>query len=449
MVTQTPYRFEMKDDTDDHLLNHVPGKYPIEYGVLRESLSGNRKEMIRFISYILQVVEANLYADTSLLAKHILFLLTGLSVKRFTSCTNVGHFINDKILSDCLQDCLAEEKKEHSSNSILLQALHNYKTDLLKNNVRQLVTPPVFTKEQLGIYIQDEINKMSSPPLSLLVNAWKIGIYVADMAHKTNIALTSIEAKLATTPAGLYTGAHKLACEIADAIERKFIPEDPAYVYWMKELLDKGNEGYSLKEGIAGYGIAILKCRNFLTPTFRDRLNDYTAKLIHLKILNPGFATGIAGITYFLLSYALQLGDKTALEAGHQQLIALTEKAKYHAGTMNWSSSQNSSDFWEEDGAMYTSLLYLKAFEMTNSEVYKRYAASILYNPGIYTIQDDLFQYCNLGNILTDATLVLKDRTWQSTTSWIATTIVQLKRKSQIENDSSLRFLLKYHNQLS
>ena len=449
MVAQTPYRFEMKDDTDHHLLNQVPGKYPIEYGMLREAFSGKRKEMLGFISYTMQVVAANLYAGTSRLAKNILFLLRRISVKKITSYAYANFFITDKALPECIQNCLAQENNQHSYNSILLRTIHDYKTDLLKNNRRPSAIPLTLTKEQLAIYIQDEVNNMAPPSLQLLTNVWKAGIYVADIKHKTAIALSAIEAGIATFPAGLYTGSHKLACDIADAIEGKFIPQDPVYVKWVNDLLNKEDSEYSFKNGIAGYGIANLKCHDFLSSTFRDRLNCYTQKLIHAKISHPGFVTGLGGITYFLLSYALQLGDKTALEAGHLRVTALTEKAKYHARTMDWPLSQHTSSFWEEDGTMYMSLLFLKAFEMTHSDAYKRYAATILYKLGISVIQDNLYQYRNLGNILTDATLTIKDRSWQSRISWIAGTIIQLKEKSQIEKESSLHFLLKYHNQLT
>jgi len=450
MVTQIPDRLLKRDDVDQHVFNHVSGNYPISYGKLREALCNNKKEGIKFINYLLQVIESAPYMNVSL-AKHILYLWTGISAEKFSHQTDVSVFITDSVIARLLQSCIRSDENSFSDTKIIREALLSYKCHLSKRIKRENSKPGLLTKDYLAGFIQDSIDDLSNPSIQLLSAAWTAGISVSNMQLKTADALSVIEDQLETCPPGLYNGSHGIARNLATAIECGLVPADPIYIDWINQLLNKEENDYSLKQGIAGYGIANMACRNFISlATFDGRLKKYTATLAAAIPDNSGFATGLAGITYFLLSYAQLSGNKKSLQAGLENLICLMERAYHKAGTTHWRSPRNELvNPWDEDGAIHTSLVFMKAYELTGSIVYKRYVEATLYAQEICAIHNNLSGYSALGNILLKANQSLQEHLWLSRSTWIAQAILQLTGQTELEKENTLQFQLNYYNRLS
>ncbi|SHM36805.1 lanthionine synthetase LanC family protein [Chitinophaga sp. CF418] len=451
MVTQIPDRLLRKDDALQHVHNHVPASYPITYGNLREALCNNKKEGIKFIDYLIQFVEANRYTDISLLGRYILYSWTGISADKFSGQTDTRVFITDDHIAQLIQSCLHADENRRPDVQIILKALLSYKQDLIKRTKRLSSTPNLFTKDHLASFIQDGINELANPPIQLLAAAWKTGITISDIEIKTVSALSNIESQLETSSPGLYDGSHGIARNLAEAIEIGFLPAYPIYTSWINELLSKELDDYSLRQGLAGYGIANLTCSNFISPvTLDERLKKYTTRLSATRPDNSGFSTGLAGITYFLLSYAQHSGHKNALQAGLKNLISLTERASHNAGTTYWLSPNNEiTSPWDENSAAHITLVFIKAYDLTGSIVYKRYVEAALYTHDIYATHDNLNQYAALGNILLNAHQSLKERMWLSRSKWIAQVMLQLTGKTELEKENMLDFLLNYYNRLS
>jgi len=450
MVTQIPDRLLKRDDVDQHVFNHVSGNYPISYGKLREALCNNKKEGIKFINYLLQVIESVPYMNVSL-AKHILYLWTGISAEKFSRQTDVSVFITDSVIAGLLQSYIRSDENSYSDIKIIRDALLSYKHDLSKRIKRGNSKPGLFTKDYLAGFIQDSIDDLSNPSIQLLTAAWKAGISISGMQLKTADALSAIEDQLEACPPGLYNGSHGIARNLATAIECGLVPADPTYIDWINQLLSKEDDDYSLKQGIAGYGIANMACSSFISPvTFDGRLKKYTATLAAAMPDNSGFATGLAGTTYFLLSYAQLSGNKKSLQAGLENLICLMERAYHKAGTTHWRSPRNELvNPWDEDGAIHISLVFMKAYELTGSIVYKRYVEASLYSQEIYTIHNDLNEYAAFGNILLNAYQSLKEHLWLGRSSWGTQVILQLTGRTDLEKENMLQFLLNYYNRLS
>jgi len=450
MVTQIPDRLLKKGDIDRHVHNHISHRYPINYGKLREALCNNKKVGIKFTNYLIQVIESVPYMDVSL-AKHMLSLWTGISAEKFSDQTDVSVFITDSYIAELLQSSISSDPHIYSDIRIIREALLSYKHDLSKRRQRENSKPRLFTKEHLASFIQDSIEELSNPSIQLLTAAWKAKISVSNIQFKTSNALAVIESQLDTCPPGLYNGVHGVARNLAVAIESGLLSVEPIYIDWINQLLSKEENDYSLKQGIAGYGIANLACSKFIPPaTFERRLKNYIATLAATMPDNSGLATGLAGTTYFLLSYAQYAGNKKSLQAGLENLICLTERAYHKAGTTLWLSPGNKIvKPWNEDGAIHTSMVFIKAYELTGSIVYKRYVEALLYAQEIYATHDNMSEYAAFGNILLNARQSLKEHWWLTRSTWLAQVMPQLTGQTEQEKENMLLFLLNYYNQLS
>jgi len=450
MVTQIPDRLSRRGDKDQHVYNHASGNYPISYGKLREALCNNKKEGIKFINYLIQVIESVPNMDV-LLAKHILHLWTGISAEKFSFQTDVSIFITDNHIAGLLQSCIHSGANNASNIRIIREALQSYKHDLIKKVKRETSTTKPLNKDDLTCFIQDSIDSIPNPSIQLLTAVWKAGISISDIQLKAANALSIIEDQLETCLPGLYNGTHGIARNLAIAIESGFLPAEPIYINWINQLLSKEENDYSLKQGISGYGIANLICSNFVPPaTFDGRLKKYTAILAATIPNNSGFATGLAGTTYFLLSYAQYSGNKKSLHVGLENLIRLTERAYHKAEIPYWLSPSNESIApWDEDSAFHTSQVFMKAYELTGSIVYKRYIEAALYAQEIHATHDNLSDYAAFGNILLNAYQSTKERMWLSRSTWIAQVMLQLTGQTEDERENMLQFLLNYYNRLS
>jgi hypothetical protein len=450
MVTQIPDLLLKRDDTDQRVYNHVPTCYPITYGKLREALCNNKKEGIKFINYLLKAIESTPYMDVSL-AKHMLFSWTGIPAENFSCQTDVSVFITDSYIAGLLQARIHSDESSSSDIRIILEALLSYKQDLIKRRKREDSRTRLLTKDYLASFIEDSLEDLSNPSIHLLTAAWKAGLSISNAESKTANALSVIEGQLDTCPPGLYNGAHGIARNLAVAIESGLLSIEPIYIDWINQLLSREENDHSLKQGMAGYGIANLACSKFIPlATFERRLKNYTTILAAAMPDNSGFATGLAGITHFLLSYAQHSGNKKALQAGLENLICLTERAYHKAGTTHWISPYNNIVTpWNEDGASHTSMVFMKAYELTGSIVYKRYVEAALYAQEIYATHDNLSEYATFGNILLNAHQSLKEHLWFSRSTWIVQVTLQLRGQTEREKEDMLQFLLNYYNQLS
>lgn len=347
----------------DRLFSVDRSRYPIQYGRLRESLSIGSREGIRFLSYILHVIEQ--YTDVLPLSKQILYLWTGLPPEKFSDSIAIDFFITDQKIASVLTSCLRQETDISTVHNAFLE----YKRDLIRARKRTISTPVLFTKEQMVSYVQDSINEMLAVPLFLLAQAYEAGIELFHLQEKVAFALSSIEKQVSHIPPGLVDGAHGMACELAISIDSSLIPRDPA------------------------------EAPNIPTLDFEE---------------------GIAGISYFLLSYAEKFGDAKASSAGQEILFDLIEKAVHKGGTVGWGTAPCSV------------LPFLKGYEITGSDVYRRYAESSLYEPPVDTIK--------LGGIYQQMYHILRDSTWLMKTHWIVQTQMRFKEKDM----SVLSFILDY-----
>ncbi|MEO3404962.1 lanthionine synthetase LanC family protein [Mucilaginibacter sp. CAU 1740] len=197
--------------------------------------------------------------------------------------------------------------------------------------------------------------------------------------------------------------------------------------------LDDTNSSFS--RGLAGRGLKLLALIG--QNLFRqepDELAGIVNRIIRLQAKDgswtttatmanakgyqvTGFSHGVAGITYFLLSYYAKFHSAGSFESITAALDWLKKQRKMEGHQLTWtvSTENNTVDPWLEHGFSGVALAFIKAYEVLGDREYQEIASQVLtYHPEYITSNHCSFGngLAGLGEVYLEAFRVFGNRIW-------------------------------------
>lgn len=401
----------------------------------------------------------------------------------------VQFFVPDKAIADIIVKCLHCDPIERPALKGVYELLAQYKTDLRTHKQRPVSKHIIYTKEQIKDTIQQAISTLCSPLLADAEKGWfsedmhaednkdknkinkawytsfnrggtgvlylmnearRVGFDVSGAAAHIEKALGLIETKyisrIEQVSPSLHFGAPGVAACLSRALGDGLIEPQTLYFEWINQLLQRENEEFGYTHGIAGQGLAHWFCTDYLQPDhMQQRLHQYVQYLLQhqqkdgswvYKVVKKtkkekkrqGFATGAAGIIYFLLEYAQQYKDDSVMAAAQRGLQWLMKRAVRKGNTIQWRTDKNKELMhWWCERTSGMALAFMKAYSITGQPVYKHYATGALLNHPPQVLDNNLSQFeglSGLGEIYLEAYHLLGDQQWLDRADWIAQVIM-------------------------
>lgn len=265
---------------------------------------------------------------------------------------------------------------------------------------------------------------------------------------------------------GLFYGAAGNAIAITALIKSELIHNREGGVGRIKECLSLGiSQDLNLATGVAGQGVALMHCHAFLQwDQSLSLIAHCTAVLLQTQqadgswllkqpgtvnkgIKLPGFSYGIAGITYYLLEYAIAFRDEPAKRSAIRALDYLLKQRIKQGGHQIWQMSPKNKSVspWLEDGFSGVALTFIKAYQYLGDDRYKEAAtAALMSHPlqissNFQTVSSGI---AGLGEIYLEACRIFKDDEWQHRADWIAGTFLH----TAVEHSDGSVFWLDGHD---
>ncbi|WPQ63355.1 protein kinase [Chitinophaga sancti] len=239
---------------------------------------------------------------------------------------------------------------------------------------------------------------------------------------------------------GLFTGTFGVAMGIQSLLEAGILERDENNLELLFNCLEEFPQSLDLANGISGYGISLLKCRDFLPEEFvKDQLHRCVEFLSKnqldngswnfnsnrkFKLIIYGFHNGIAGIIWFLLSLSDQLPFPLAQKVGLKGLEFLQKNAIRHKSGYLWHVANTSKEIFNfNNGGYHLVLPFIKAYKITQKNLYRQIAESTLKLYPIHVVSD--FSsiergLAGLGEVYLEAWLTFNNKEWLERADWIA-----------------------------
>jgi len=406
-------------------------------------------------------------------------------------CQKVNFFVPDQKLGDLIIQCLHPDPGSRPLCQTIRTVINDFRLNLKKNIARPSSNPKYFSKEEILQVVQSTINSLATPLFADPERGWfsensnnqnykdktKIEktwytnfnsgvagiIYFLSYAKKvgfdTSIALpyvykgleliqTNYIEHIHESSPGLYFGSDGIATALAAAMKYKLIEQNSDYTNWIELLLKKQTTVTNIAYGVAGQGLSNLYCRSFIDERMmHDRLEGYIQILLskqakdgswvnessdNKKRVTRGFASGVAGIIYFLLEYASQFSDVRARHAAENGLNWLMNKSIMKEGKLRWLSSTGKKlpSTWYE-GTAGIGLTFLRAYHYTNNSNYKKLAELALYSQPKLSLVNNLSLCHGLSGtaeIYMEAQRILQHQEWDERISNAIQVIMHLKQ---------------------
>jgi len=441
------------------------------------------------------ILEDDIYGLGALM----LTVLTGLTSAKFdntdgkTLANNIFFFIHDADIAAIIASCLDPEPENRPGISIIRESVEKFMR-LDANMVQGEIMPKVeeIDDKKLNIAIRAGLNGLIQSPIVLFEEVWYsksikevsagghlqkeysryIGIHTGVggtcyLVARAKIAGFSVEhtrpsymkcwefiaeecfARLPEVIPGLYSGAAGIALSLAEGIRAGLNVDDQFNRQRIYDCLNIPNDQLDLATGVAGQGIAVLRCMKYLgEPTGGKLLQYFAGKLLNtqqkdgswlmsgngeqaLVEKNIGFGYGIAGILWSLLGYLSYSRDTEVEKAtlkGLSWLIKRTDGLKmlFNKKMRSILPSKQVGD--ERKGIVLT---FIKAFEVLQDDKYKKLVDSSLKNYAARITKINFTQdtgMAGLGEVYQEAYRVFKDKEWHDRTEWIANVYLHTMR---------------------
>jgi serine/threonine protein kinase len=285
---------------------------------------------------------------------------------------------------------------------------------------------------------------------------------------------------------GLYTGKEGVALMMTTAEKSGLIKLSSEQLENITNSFSTDGQNLDIVNGMAGKGIAIIQCKEFIEYNkYVSLLDEHAFKIMHAQeqdgswisrddrgsiVKQTGFEYGVAGIIYFLLEYCMESGHDGAWSCITKGLSWLEKKAIKSADRYEWHISDQDEETggcWSA-GAPGIALCFLKAFKITGVTKYKKIAEKALnFYPPAFTLYNLSTSngMAGLGEIYLEAYDTLQSEIYLERANWIAWILINLKNKSApdscywyAENDfcpapdlmngcsGIIHFLLRYNN---
>lgn len=255
---------------------------------------------------------------------------------------------------------------------------------------------------------------------------------------------------------GLLKGLHGVFVAITSYLESG-LSHDSQAISLINQYIDSPVKGMDVFSGLAGKGIAILKCQQYIdSVTQSEILKLFVSEIITKQTDNgswnfqetygltsplqpTGFLKGVSGIAYFLLCYFQFNRAENALAASEKALSWLIKSGNRKPNHIDWTieNSSKNTNFFLAYGTAGIALSFIKAYELTAKVIYKEIAEDSLSSIPFYII-DRNFDQANglsgLGEVYLKAFEIFKDEQWRKRANWIASVLLNCKcRETQSE----------------
>ncbi len=376
---------------------------------------------------------------------------TGLSPARFDPGNpgalweSVNYFVRNRSMSSLICACLNGDPGSRPDLRTVEQGLQLYYTSILANKhieslaatiapqddglketigkaIHGLMTAPLLKDRTWYSKTTSELNPMAN---DLKSYSWHPGcyagaagmIYTLLIARETGYDHADTGALIATNYAlarqhyehadqqgntGLYNGTSGFAVITAKMIRMGYLPENDENLRRVSSAFSSPYSLPGLAEGVAGQGLAMMKCAALLElPGLAARVPDMADFLISKQEkdgswITPGIAyhpraakwlgllNGVSGIAYFLMLYGFRYRDGQAQQAAGRALDWLLSQRQPYDKGYNWpvSSSDTTVDPWLENGFTGIAWLFIRAYDLLKEERFKTAAcAALVHHP--------------------------------------------------------------------
>ncbi|HMH21382.1 MAG TPA: lanthionine synthetase LanC family protein [Puia sp.] len=422
----------------------------------------------------------------------MVLFFTGLAPTKFDTKNiidlrkNLYYFIDSWMLVDTLADCLSNEPHERPTLSIIKNSLENFRkeltthplqkdslsipekpsenklNDLINNAIKGLTNPVLLTSDHLWVspsvqedkWIGNEqvelnynggIHGGMAGILYTLAIAKRLGYCIdccADGYYKSwKYIQDNYLDQHSNTKLGLYDGTAGIALAIHEGMNSGLLFYDLRFSEYLNLCFSSTSNAFDMATGIAGQGIALLRCSDQLNTDFSqallklwiDKLLTNQRKNGSWGLIQPpvkkyekqiGLSHGVAGIICFLVAYSFRypaVNLEIPIKKGMSWLIKELNKAK--TNYYWYTSITKSVNSWNSSiGAPGICLSFIKAFELLRDPLYKKIAEELLANLPPRPVHNDFTQVCGLsglGELYLEAYRVFKTDEWQQRADWI------------------------------
>jgi len=252
-------------------------------------------------------------------------------------------------------------------------------------------------------------------------------------------------------PPGLYQGAAGISLALSAGMTAGLLRHDENTIQLLGQCCSLKPIGLGLATGIAGQGIATIRCRAYLPPNIAQDLLSWQLGIIlkHQRRdgswltesgspdkkprKDPRMAGGVAGILWFMLEYLHNYQNPVvdrATRQGLNWLNAHTENLQklLSENFNNKVLTQNSS---KNDGVWNIALTFIKAFEVLKDERFRAAVESLLDAYPDRIVLRDFTQATGLagiGEMYLEAWRVFHNDRWLQRAEWIASLIVNARK---------------------
>jgi serine/threonine protein kinase len=242
---------------------------------------------------------------------------------------------------------------------------------------------------------------------------------------------------------GLYEGKAGIAIMIAAGMKAGLIKSDDVNLGHLSACFDNHTTSLTISGGLAGQGIALLQCddwlphnmvstflENYISIILKQQLPDGSWNVTHNsgtkneKVL--GFSYGVSGVIYFLSTYYTRHPDEQLVFAIRKALGWLSRQRKrskdgYLWGTTTKNTAVNYVSF--DIGIIGILFLYIKAYKHLKDDLFREIAEDTLLSiPSRITNVDFTHSLgiSGLGEVYLEAYKVFKNEEWNKRATWIA-----------------------------
>lgn len=405
-------------------------------------------------------------------------------------------FIGDANLTKAIVSCLSQDPNSRPDARDVELQLRAFKGKL-KGDEKPIKHPDYYRpvdKEALGLLIEKAINGLITESMVMDKGIWCARITPMLVASKNSTGfekipglyngiagpmLTIAEAKLSgfdishcvntyqrnweflqsrslsdmssLTPT-LSSGSAGIAIAISRGMDAGLIKPTPEEMSRLKQCFELPLKAPDLRDGLAGQGLAALKCAHWLGADFQDQLvRDYITPILQQQKSNGNwlmlesdqgksetailYDQGNTGICSFLLDYIENTHDHEVWKNIERSLQSFKSihgviKSRYqHAGYRGHLQNVQLCD-----GFAGLIRVYLKAYRISKDESWKALAEDLLSCYPETPVHEDLSMQtglAGLANLYTEAALITQNPRWEDRASWIISLLLHIGQENK------------------
>lgn len=368
-----------------------------------------------------------------------------------------------------------KKKTKHNSNLIGPNQTFDYDPKLLIQRSINTLCSPLMSDKEKG-WFSENLNTEPNPDKSKINKTWYTSfsrgamgvVYFLTQAHHVgfdtsaavencNHAFNLIESKylarLNNISPSLHFGSSGIAAVLAEGLKHGFILNNRLYHDWITKLTLVENNEINFSHGISGHAFAYWAYNDINSSKIRlDLLSKYLQLVIENQQRDGSwinssnkrndkgkihtFASGVAGIVYFLLEYYQREKDFDALKSAEKGLRWLINSACNKNGTIHWPANKKySSNMGWYEGDSGIAFVFIKAYEYIKDPIYKETAIKALRFYPEFVVDNNLSQHgglSGLGEVYIEAYKILGEKEWMDRADWILQVIIHLKKESDL-----------------